>query len=529
MDNTQRQQLKKYVDLVIERWRLITGCLLLSITLGLGYYLSVPKIYQGISLLSYEQQQINPTKMDPEQVRVRLQEAVATLQELVMSRNSLEKVITQFSLYEKDREKLPVEDVIELMRKKHITITPAARGDVFSVAFQGENPDKVMKVTNALASLFIEENLKYREERATETSKYTQDELEMAKKVMDEKEQLMRDYKLKHYNEMPDQREGNLERLNALNEQSQRLHESVQNLERTRIMAQEQVSMLRRLASANAAREPVLLPNNANSSQQLSDADRLEQLRRYYNSLLVKYTDKHPEVRRTKQLIEQLEAQADKSPVPRQPQATSGSHRLTAQDSAEIGRLQIQIGEYETNIRQLRNELASLPAEIAKYQRWLEATPVREAEWNALTRDYNELRKNYDELVARNLQAQSTETLERKQKGSKFKIIDPARLPDKPYKPNFLKLFMATVVAGLGLGFAGTLLLDFMDTSFKDAGEIEKYVGVPVICAITYIAKGAEFQQEKRNHVLGISLFSAYGLLLVASMGYLWLKGYIII
>ena len=136
MDNTQRQQLKKYVDLVIERWRLIIGCLLLSVTLGLGYYLSVPKIYQGISLLSYEQQQINPTKMDPEQGRIRVQEAVATLQELVMSRNSLEKVITQFSLYEKAREKLPVEDVIELMRKKHITITPAARGDVFSVAFQ---------------------------------------------------------------------------------------------------------------------------------------------------------------------------------------------------------------------------------------------------------------------------------------------------------------------------------------------------------------------------------------------------------
>lgn len=528
MDNTQRQQLKKYADLVIERWRLITGCLFLSITVGLGYYLSVPKIYQGTSLLSYEQQQINPTKMDPEQGRIRLQEAVATLQELVMSRNSLEKVITQFSLYEKAREKLPIEDIIEMMRKK-ITISPAARGDVFSVAYQGQHPEKVMKVTNALASLFIEENLKYREERATETSRFTQDELEMAKKVMDEKEQLMRDYKLKHYNEMPDQRAGNLERLNMLNQQSQRLHESLQNLERTRIMAQEQVAMLQRLSAANAAREPMVQPNAPNASPQLSDADRLEQLHRYYNSMLNKYTDKHPEVKRTKQLIEQLEGQVGKNPSPRQTQPPASLRRATPQDSAEIGRLQIQIGEYETNIKQLRTELASLPSEIAKYQRWLEATPVREAEWNALTRDYNELRKNYDELVARNLQAQSTETLERKQKGSKFKIVDPARLPDKPFKPNFLKLFMATIVVGMGLGLAGTFLLDFMDTSFKDAGEIEKYIGVPVVCAITYISKGEEDQKEKRNHLLSVSMFSAYGLLLMVTMGYLWLKGFIII
>jgi uncharacterized protein involved in exopolysaccharide biosynthesis len=216
MDSKQRQQLKKYVDLVLGRWQFITICLLLSIGAGLIYYLTIPKSYQSTSVLSYEQQQISPTKMDPEQGRNRLQEAVATLRELVTSRNSLEKVITQFDLYPEQRKKLPIEDVIEIMRK-NISIVPATKGDVFSVSFQGPSPDKVMKVTNALAALFIEENLKYREERATETSKYTQDELDMAKKVLDAKEQVMRDYKLKYYNEMPEQRAGNLERLNSLN------------------------------------------------------------------------------------------------------------------------------------------------------------------------------------------------------------------------------------------------------------------------------------------------------------------------
>lgn len=525
MDTTQRQLIKKYVDLVLERWRLIAACLLLAVTTGLIFYLFIPKSYQSTATLSYEQQQINPTRMDPEQGRNQLKEAVATLQEVVLSRNSLEKVINQFSLYEEGRKRLPIEDIIEAMRKKDITIVPATRGDIFSVSFQGQDPDKVMKVTNALASLFIEENLKYRGERATETSKYTSEELQMAKKVMDEKEQLMRDYKVKYYNELPEQRASNMARLIALNDQSQRLQEAIQNLERTKIMAQEQVAMLRRLSAASGSAQP-----GANASQQssLTDAERLQQLRRHLNLLQIKYTERHPEIVRTKQLIEQLEIRVGKeSPAEQRTTRTVGGPG--AGNTLEIGRQQIQLSEYEANLRQLRADLAALPAEIAKYKGWIEATPVREAEWNGLTRDYNELKRHYDELVARNLQAQSTETLERKQKGSKFKIVDPARKPDKPSKPNFLKIFLAAVGLGLGLGFGCTFLLDFIDTSFKDAAEIEEYVGIPVICAVPHIAKEEESRRKKFIFTLSLTLFSLYGLALLAAIAFLWLKGKIII
>lgn len=527
MDTTQRQLIKKYVDLVLKRWRLITACLLLAVTAGLIVYLAIPKSYQSTSTLSYEQQQINPTRMDPEQGRNQLKEAVATLQEVVLSRNNLEKLIDQFSLYEEARKRLPIEDVIETMRKD-IKIMPASRGDIFSVSFQGQDPDKVMKVTNALAALFIEENLKYRGERATETSKYTSEELGMAKKVMDEKEQLMRDYKLKYYNELPEQRASNMERLNTLNQQSQRLQEAVQNLERTKIMAQEQVAMLRRLSAAGVSSASA--PSDAQAARQpLTDGQRLQQLREHYNTLLIKYTEKHPEVVRTKRLIEQLERRSGKEP-PTAPAISAKSETSAGHaETLEIGRQQIQLAEYEANLRQLRAELATLPAEIAKYQGWIEATPVREAEWNALTRDYNELRRHYDELVARNLQAQSTETLERKQKGSKFKIVDSARRPDKPFKPNFLKIFLAVIAVGLGLGLGSTIVLDFIDTSFKDASEIEDYLGVPVICALPLITSEAEKRGKKRIFTVSLILFSLYALGLLAAIAWFWLRGKIII
>ncbi|WP_169701622.1 Wzz/FepE/Etk N-terminal domain-containing protein [Desulfobulbus propionicus] len=518
--------IKKYVDLVIHRWRLISISLLVGLTIGLGYYFSLPKTYQSTALLSYEQQQINPAKMDPEQGRSRLQESLATLKELVTSRNSLEKVIVQFSLYEEARKKLPIEDVIETMRKD-ISITPSNKGDIFSVSYQGLDPQKVMKVTNALASLFIEENLKYREERATETSRYTESELAMAKKVLDEKEQQMRDYKLKYFNEMPDQRQSNLAQLQALIQQNQGIQNSIQELERTKVMAQEQASMQQRLAAMRMSSEPI-----ANQAARLpeTDAERLQRMRLYLENLQGKYTDKHPEVRRTKQLIEQLEQKVGKGPTSvQQGPASASSNRAAIAAGLESQRLQVQLKQIDLNISQLREELATIPPQIAKYQRYIEAAPIREAEWNGLTRDYNELRRHYDQLVAQNLQAQSAENLERNQKGSKFKIVDSARLPEKPSKPNFLKIFLVAIAVSLGLSVGSVFVLDFIDTSFKDVGDLEEYIGVPVVCAIPYIEKETEKRKEQLVFRVSVAAVSAYGIFLVGAIAYFWIKGLIII
>lgn len=525
MDIKQRQLIKKYVDLVVNRWRLISVSLLLGVTLGLGYYFNMPKIYQSTALLSYEQQQINPAKMDPEQGRSRLQDSLATLKELVTSRNSLEKVIIQFSLYEEARKKLPIEDVIEVMRKD-ISITPSNKGDIFSVSYQGADPQKVMKVANGLSSLFIEENLKYREERATETSKYTESELATSKKVLDEKEQQMRDYKLKYFNEMPEQRQSNLAQLQALIQQNQGVQNSIQELERTKVMAQEQMGMQQRLASLRVGGEPA---QNMAGRQPESDADRLARMQAYLEELQSKYTDKHPEIRRTKQVIAQLEGRVGKGQAKATQGTTTPANRAALAASIENQRLQAQLKQIDVNISQLREEQAALPAQIAKYQRWIEAAPVREAEWNGLTRDYSELRRHYDQLVAQNLQAQSAENLERNQKGSKFKIVDSARLPEKPFKPNFLKILLVAVAASLALSVGSVLAGDFIDTSFKDVGELEEFIGVPVICAIPFIEKATETRREALVFRVSVTVISLYGVGLLAAIGYLWRKGLIIV
>jgi Uncharacterized protein involved in exopolysaccharide biosynthesis len=517
MNNQQRQLIKKYVDLVLSRWRFLTSSLLLGITIGTGYYFYVPKIYQGTALLSYEQQQINPGKMDPEQGRNRLQESLATLRELVTSRNNLEKAINQFSLYEGARKILPLEDVIEMMRK-NITIKPSGKGDIFSVSFQGGDSQKVARVTNHLASLFIEENMKYREERAVETSKYTQSELALAKKTLDEKEELMRDYKLKYFNEMPEQRQGNLTQLQALMRQNQEIQNSIQELERTKVMVQEQASMQRNLAALRTSSDPA----QSSSRYPVTDEERLLWLRANLEDLLGKYTENHPEVRRTRMMIQQLEEKKGKGGFVR------GADKSAQALSLEGNKIQFQLKQIEINIQQLREEQEKIPPQIALYKQWIESVPVREAEWAAFTRDYNELRRHYDQRVAQNLQAQSVENLERNQKGSKFKIVDSARNPEKPFKPDFLRIVLAAVAAGLGISLGTVLVLEFIDTSFKHIGELEEYIGVPVICAIPFIEQEAETRKEQIVFRVSLACIAGYAILLFGVIMYLKTKGIIV-
>ncbi|MCF8096143.1 MAG: hypothetical protein K9J79_12375, partial [Desulfobacteraceae bacterium] len=205
-EQPQLDILKKYLKLLLNRYRLIAACVLLAVSAGIFVYLYQPEIYQSSASIMYQEQKITPSKFSQDS-KQQMQEMVNTISQQVLSRTNLEKVIKEFNLYAHMRQNLPIEDVIERMRENHVEISlHQGKGNVFSVAFKGRDPRTVMRVTNSLASKFIEENLRIREEQARERASYIQDELRMAKERLNKKEAQMRDYKLKHYNEMPQQR-----------------------------------------------------------------------------------------------------------------------------------------------------------------------------------------------------------------------------------------------------------------------------------------------------------------------------------
>ncbi len=524
MDSKQSQPIRLYIDIFLRKKVLITTCLLLGVAVGLALNVVLPKQYRSTALLSYQQQKINPNRMSPE-VEEKIHEMVATLTQIVTSRTDLEKIITDIGLYKEARKRLPMEDVVDMMRENIDISSSGKGGDTFTVSFTGGRPDQVVRVVNSLAGKFIEENLKLREDRATETSSYTSNELQMAKAVLDKKDDIMRDYKLKHYYEMPDQQEANLTRLNSLQQQYQGKQDSIQDLERTRVMLQDQITtrkntLTAETATSAATKEKEILSGNAAEGE--SDAQQLERLKKLYGFLLIKYTDKHPEVIRVRHLIKKLEHEMGGQTGGGNKGGSAVRSRSVFDTDPLIAQLTLQMKKLEIDINNLTKEKQQLGTLIKQYEKWVADAPVREAEWASLTREYGQLKKHYDYLVAQNLQAQSNLRIEQKQKGSQFKIEDPGGLPQKPYSPNFYKIMGIAVMVGLGLGCGIAFAEVVLDSSFKDVTEIETYLDLPVVCSIPYIYTEKEKRRDRIRSV-GWAVAFFTGLLLLGGVFFYFL------
>lgn len=516
MNNEQRQLIKRFLDVVLRRGKIIIACLLLGVAFGLAQYLTMPKVYQCSSLIKYQRQRVNPTAMSPDDVRTRVEDVVNSLSEQIMSRTNLENIIKNFDLYPGMRKSLPVEDVVDTMRKKFIKIKLLKGGDIFRLSFEGTDPEKVLQVTNTLAANFIEQNLRVRQALASETSSYVNDELKMAKEGLDKKELIMRDYKLKYYNEMPAQKANNVNRLNALQQQYQNNQESSHELERTRLLVQEQISLRRELLDRSLAGAT---SGPTNSSLSPTGLNNIEQVRLRLQSLKARYTSAHPEVKRLKRILRDLEKQQNAKP------GGGGPRPFDPQ----IEELHHQLNDLKFNIARLGKERKALAKEIKKYEQWIAKTPVREAEWSALTRDYEQLNLYYQRLVTQSLHAESALSLEKQLKGSQFTIIEPASFPEKPFKPAFLRIMLIAVGAALGVGGALAFGLEFLSTSFKDPQDLESYLGLPIVCAVPNIYTRQESNKRKMWQLVWyVVLFLAAGGIILAT-AYFWNQGKIIL
>jgi uncharacterized protein involved in exopolysaccharide biosynthesis len=257
-----------------------------------------------------------------------------------------------------------------------------------------------------------------------------------------------------------------------------------------------------------------------------TDQMKLERLRRNLEILQERYTDRHPNIISLKKKIAYLE----KSTV-QQKGNGSMQGQTVSQDTFDttLIELQAEIKGIKLSIEKINKEKSDTQALIKQYEQWIAASPVREAEWSALTREYGELKRHYDFLVSQNLQAGSALHLEQKQKGSQFKIVDPARTPIKPVKPNFIKIMKFALLGGTIIGGAFIFALETLNTSFKDPVKLSQAFDLEVLCSVPNITLRREQAKSRVVTTIGGLFFLCWSIGLVAAIFYLQQQGSIVL
>ena len=129
-----------------------------------------------------------------------------------------------------------------------------------------------------------------------------------------------------------------------------------------------------------------------------------------------------------------------------------------------------------------------LRAVLLNYQRRIEVEPTREAELAALMRDYDTLQQVYRGLLTKKQESEIAVNLERQQIGAQFKVLDPARLPERPFAPNRPRLHAIGALAGLGIGLVFWSSSSGSTAACRPEDDVRVALGLPVLATIPLVS-----------------------------------------
>lgn len=459
-------QIEDYIEIILRRKWFIIILFIVSIIGILLTLLLLPPMYRSTTLILVEPQKV-PEAYVKATVTVDIADRLNTITQQVMSRTRLESIINELGLYREERERFDSEGLVELMRK-HIKIDVIGK-DSFTISYIGYNPETVMHVTNRLTSLFIEENLKVREQQAEGTTEFLDTQLQNLKATLEEQETKIKAFKERYMGELPTQLEANLRTLDRLQLNLQTTNDAIKAAEDRKIVLEKQLTEIN--------------PNLGGTEA------RLAALRAELSKLSSIYTDKYPDIIRLKNEIAEIENEmkAEKSS---ESSFISPMRSPWKSGNPLYATLSNQLMDVNMDINNLREKQKEITKNIAVFQSRVERIPAREQQMIGLLRDYENTKSNYQNLLGKKLDAQLAENLEKRQQGEQFRILDPANLPLRPFKPNPRRITLMGVLLGLGSGLGLAFLLEYIDGSFRKAEDVYATIGLPVLASVPKVRIG---------------------------------------
>jgi len=259
----------------------------------------------------------------------------------------------------------------------------------------------------------------------------------------------------------------------------------------------------------------------------------LLQKRAQVADLASRYTDRYPDLVRLRREVVELEKRIkDTKKEAATPAAGSdpkvsdntspAATYLSDRDREEMRVLKLQIASVDEDISHNKKESERIKKEIAAFQQKVDLAPRREQELIALTRDYDNLKNSYNELLRKRLDANISQNLEQRQKGEQFQVLDPANLPEKPFKPDRQKVFLIAFFIAAAIGFGGAVGLEGMDQTLRGVKDFQHFFNVKVFATIPDVDNVADARQQalRRGAILG-----GFFLFLATVTVFLWIYG----
>lgn len=459
--------LEDYKEIFLRR-RLYFIIPAVAIFLAACLYAAVtPRKYMASTLVLVTPPRI-PAELVRSTVTSGITERLNSISQEIMSRTRLEAVIDELKLFPEESKKMNREALVALMRQDIKVDIPQRTSEnvgYFAIKYTSKDPVVAAAVANKISSLFIEENLKQREQQAVGTSEFLSNELKTTKERLEVQGQALADYKRRHLGELPEQRDTNIRLLEQMQQLYQRNEESLRAAQDRQLLIGRQMRELE-----NPSAQPA--EGSSGPRSRGSFETQLDDMKKNLAELQSRYTERHPDVVSLKRKISEMEKRKETFNINNDPRYRELANNMRAT---------------EMEIKRLQEESGKLRAQIGQYRGRIEGATVREQQMSSIVQEYDNTKRLYETLLKKSEEAQQAENLERRQKGEQFRVVDPARVPEKPFQPDIPKILLMGIVAGMACGLGGIFAREQLDRSFRDPEDVEATLGFKVLANIPKI------------------------------------------
>ena len=538
--------------------------------LGLVTAFVWPPTYQSSATILIEEQEI-PTELIASTVTSYASQRIEVISQRVMSRTNLLEIVEKYNLYESERKRNTIEDVLTEMREDigvdmitadvmdPRTGRPAAATIAFTLGFKSESPTQAQKVANELTTLYLNENLKSRTEKAAETYDFLTAESTRLSEEISRLEAKMAEFKERNIKTLPELRDLNTQVLERTEREISEVDTQIRTLEERKIYLEGQLGMLDPYSSGEVLSPSARLdalrteyihlasryspdhPDVTSTKREIkalemetgqyASADdlraELDVLRKQLSVAQQTYTDEHPDVKSLKRQIATLENDL-KNPPPASKQTSAPA---SANNPAYVT-MQSQLAAANSEIRSLKTKRSQLVEKIREYESRLFQTPKSEQEYSAIVRNLDHATRRHQDIRAKQMTAEVGQEMEKERKGEKFTLIDPALLPEEPVSPNRPAIIFLSLVLALGAGVGSAAVAESVDSTIRGTKGIIATLHMAPLAVIPYMANTAETAAQRRNRMIMIvSVFAGIIVVLllvhffVSPLDVLWFRG----
>jgi polysaccharide chain length determinant protein (PEP-CTERM system associated) len=488
-DQKTGQGFDEYWAIVLRRKWWILGPLFFGWLIVFASAWFLPATYISESTVLVEPPKVPSNLVEPN-VQVDLADRVQSMSTQVESRTRLLNLIQRFNLYpgyasSPDDQVLKMRDDIKMELVKSETNTSGKAEIVaFKVSFKAPTADIAQKVTIALTSFFVDENVRASQEQSEATTLFLDSQVRAVGQTLADQEAKVRAFEAEHDGSLPQQLDSNIHILQGLQQQ-------MQAAQAARERAMQQQTYL------NSLQAQYQNASDAASSPASIDT-QLDSARSNLAAMEARYTDDHPDVKKLKETIASLEKlKKEMAEEARDNRESDADTPQAVQQSNAMLQLRTQMRLNKMEMDQAGQQMQRAEQAGQVYQARLNATPAVEAQMSDMMRDFGNLKKEYQDLLAKKTESALATSLERQQQGAQFRVIDPPSLPDKPNFPDRFKFSLAAIGAGFALAILCGFGVEFLDDRIRGEQALNAAVNLPILAEIPALSTAKELKRAR--------------------------------